>query len=39
MGENPEASTLDSFSLELFEDISYVKAKHADPQGAPRHAG
>ncbi len=38
-GETPEASTLDSFSLELFEDISYVMAKHADPQGSPRHAG
>ena len=30
--ENPEASTLDSFSLELFEDISYIMAKHADPK-------
>lgn len=26
---------LDSFSLELFEDISYIMAKHADPQGVP----
>ena len=34
-GENPEESTLDSFSLELFEDISYIMAKHADPQGVP----
>ena len=33
--ENPEASTLDSFSLELFEDISYIMAKHADPAGVP----
>lgn len=33
--ENPEASTLDSFSLELFEDISYIMAKHADPKGVP----
>ena len=33
--ENPEVSTLDSFSLELFEDISYVMEKHADPQGVP----
>ena len=24
-----------SFSLELFEDISYIMAKHADPQGVP----
>ena len=23
------------FSLELFEDISYIMAKHADPQGVP----
>ena len=28
-------SVLDSFSLELFEDISYIMAKHADPQGVP----
>ena len=34
-GENPEASKLDSFSLELFEDISYIMAKHADLQGVP----
>ena len=33
--ENPEASTLDSFSLELFEDISYIMAKHADPKNVP----
>ena len=36
IGENdPENSALDSFSLELFEDISYIMAKHADPQGVP----
>ena len=34
-GENPEESTLDSFSLELFEDISYIMAKHADLAGVP----
>lgn len=34
-GENPEESSLDSFSLELFEDISYIMAKHADPQNVP----
>lgn len=34
-GEKPEESTLDSFSLELFEDISYIMAKHADPAGVP----
>ena len=33
--ENPEVSSLDSFSLELFEDISYIMAKHADPAGVP----
>ena len=29
--KDPENSALDSFSLELFEDISYIMAKHADP--------
>ena len=33
--EDPKASALDTFSLELFEDISYIMAKHADPQGVP----
>ena len=33
--ENPEASMLDSFSLEVFEDISYIMAKHADPVSVP----
>ncbi len=32
---DPENSALDSFSLELFEDISYIMAKHADPQRVP----
>lgn len=32
---DPEASSLDSFSLELFEYISYIMAKHADPKGVP----
>ena len=27
---NPESSGLDSFSLELFENIAFVMAKHAD---------
>ena len=32
VGKNREdASTLDLFSLELFENIAYVMAKHADP--------
>ena len=26
-----EGSMLDTFSLELFEDLSYIMAKHADP--------
>ncbi len=26
-----KASTLDTFSLELFENISYIMARHADP--------
>ncbi len=26
-----EASTLDAFSLEVFENLAYVMAKHADP--------
>ena len=29
--QNPENSTLDTFSLELFENIAYIMAKHADP--------
>lgn len=28
--EDPERSNLDLFSLELFENIAYVMAKHAD---------
>ncbi len=28
---NEKASTLDSFSLEMFENISYIMAAHADP--------
>jgi hypothetical protein len=32
LGENDEnASRLDSFSLEMFVNISYIMAKHADP--------
>ena len=30
-GSNEGASTLDTFSLELFENISYIMARHADP--------
>ena len=28
---DPENSSLDTFSLEMFENIAYVMAKHADP--------
>lgn len=28
--ENPEESTLDMFSLEMFENIAFIMAKHAD---------
>ena len=28
---DPDASSLDTFSLELFENIAYIMAKHADP--------
>lgn len=30
-GGNEESSDLDVFSLELFENIAYIMAKHADP--------
>lgn len=30
-----ESSNLDLFSLELFENIAFIMAKHADPQGVP----
>ena len=31
LGEgNPEESSLDMFSLEMFENIAYIMAKHAD---------
>lgn len=29
--ENPDDSNLDLFSLEMFENIAFVMAKHADP--------
>ena len=28
--QDPEKSTLDTFSLEMFENIAYIMAKHAD---------
>ena len=30
-GQDQENSTLDTFSLEMFENIAYIMAKHADP--------
>jgi hypothetical protein len=33
--EDPENSDLDTFSLELFENIAWLMAKHADPQNVP----
>ena len=36
VGDNREEnSNLDMFSLEMFENIAFVMAKHADPQGVP----
>lgn len=36
VGEGDEdASNLDMFSLEMFEDLAWVMAKHADPKGVP----
>ncbi|MCD7751009.1 MAG: hypothetical protein LUI10_04620 [Lachnospiraceae bacterium] len=31
-----EDSGLDMLSLEMFENIAYIMAKHADPQGVPQ---
>ena len=36
--ENDEGnSTLDSFSLEMFENIAYIMAKHANPKSVPEN--
>ena len=36
VGENTEGSSgLDMFSLEMFENIAYIMAKHADPAAVP----
>ncbi len=36
VGEGDEdASNLDMFSLEMFEDLAWVMAKHSDPKGVP----
>ena len=32
---DPENSNLDLFSLEMFENIAYVMAQHADPKNVP----
>lgn len=33
---DPESSTLDSFSLEIFENIAYIMAHHAEPDKVPK---
>lgn len=33
--QDEDASGLDMFSLEMFENIAYIMAKHADPDGVP----
>ena len=36
VGDNDEeSSSLDLFSLEMFENIAYIMAKHADPTAVP----
>lgn len=32
---NPDQSTLDNVSLEIFENVSFVMAKQADPENVP----
>ena len=32
---NEDASNLDMFSLEMFEDLAWIMAKHANPQEVP----
>ena len=34
-GRDPQASDLPLEALDLFENVAYVMAKHADPQGVP----
>ena len=34
-GGDEEGSNLDIESLEVFENIAYIMAKHADPEGVP----
>ena len=33
---NSEESALDSLSLEIFENIAYIMAQHADPENVPK---
>ena len=33
--QNEDASTLDGFSLEMFEDLAWLMARHADPANVP----
>ena len=35
-GQDAENSSLDSLSLEIFENIAYVMAQHADPTNVPK---
>jgi len=35
-GADPENSSLDNLSLEIFENIAYVMAHHADPENVPK---
>lgn len=35
-GVDPENSSLDNLSLEIFENIAYVMAHHADPENVPK---
>lgn len=32
---NEESSDLDMFSLEMFEDLAWIMARHADPKNVP----
>ncbi len=34
-GAEPQLSTLPVETLELFEDVAHIMAKHADPEGVP----
>lgn len=35
LADDEDASTLDIESLEVFENIAYIMAKHADPENVP----